>query len=414
MSLEYFIAKRIGGATTDNRASVMMRIAVVAVALSVAVMIISMAVIFGFKREVTDKIVGFAAHVEVTDVRGIGSLDAEPVVRNDTIERMISAIEGFRSMSPYAVKGGIVKTDDAMQGVVLKGVDRDYDLSFFARHLIDGTLPRIGDTIRTKDIILSRGVASKLNVEVGDKVEMLFVESGAMPRRDRFKVSGIYSSGMDEMDNTMIMTDLRNVQRLSSWSHDRVSGYEVRLDDIGHATRYADALNEELMYSECVASQGLVATTVEELYPNIFDWLKAHNVNAAVVITIMLVVALFNMMSALLILVFERTRMIGILKAMGMNNRSLQRVFLFRALRLIVNGLLWGNLVGVSLCLVQMWTHVLRLDAQGYMLSWVPVDFGVGWWALLNVGVVVVITLLLTLPTYIVSYIKPEESIKYQ
>lgn len=202
----------------DNRPGVMERIAVVSVALSIAVMILAVAVVLGFKREVSRRLTGFAAHVTVTDIRGIDALDSRPVRRTAHLEELIRSGEGFVSMAPYALKGGIVRTDETVEGVMLKGVDSTYGGSAFAEWLVEGAWPRIGDSVRTKDILLSRTLADRLLLGVGDRVEMLFVEPGELPRRDRFKVSGIYSSGMDEMDNAVILTDMRNVQRLSDWA----------------------------------------------------------------------------------------------------------------------------------------------------------------------------------------------------
>ena len=414
MNLEFFIARRLDRPSDGGRPGVMVRIAVVAVAVSLAVMILALAVIMGFKREITRKVVGFMAHVEVADLRSLRSLESQPVRLGGELERIIRSVEGFSSLSPYAVRGAIVRTDAGMQGVMLKGVDGQYDWSFLADHLVEGALPRVGDSIRTKDVLIGRAVAGELALAVGDRVEMLFVEPGEAPRRDRFRVSGIYDSGMEEMDRQVAMTDLRNIQRLSGWAPDEVSGYEVRIADFGRVEEFTRRLGRALLYSESEETRNVAALNVRERYPNIFDWLRAHDVNAAVIIIIMTVVALFNMTSALLILVLERTRMIGLLKAMGMTDRSLQRIFLYRALRIIGRGLVWGNLFGLGLLLVQRTFHLVRLDAAGYLLSEVPVAFGWGWWLALNLGVTAVILLLLTVPAYIVSYIRPDESIRYQ
>ena len=414
MNLAFFIARRTAQHTPDNKPGVMERIAVISVALSVAVMILAMAVIMGFKYEVARKVTAFAAHAVVTDVRGVGTLDSEPVRRSARTEGLIRSTRGFASMAPYAVKGGIVRTADAVGEVMLKGVDTAYDWSAFRGWLVDGDLLRVGDSICTKDILLSRSLADRLMLGVGDRVEMLFVEAGDTPRRDRFKVAGIYSSGMDEMDNTVILTDLRNVQRLSDWAPDEISGYEVFTDDLAGADDFARRLGHTLLYDEDDATANLAVTSVTELYASIFDWLKAHDVNAAVIIVIMLVVAFFNMTSALLILVLERTRMIGLLKAFGMRNGQLRQVFLWRASFITLRGLAWGNAVGLGLCFVQRYFHVVRLSSEGYLLSEVPISLGWGWWLALNAGAVAAIVALLVVPTYIVSTVKPDESIRYE
>lgn len=414
MNLEFFIARRTAQPAPGNKPGVMERIAVVSVALSVGVMILALAVMMGFKREVTRKITAFAAHAVLTDVRGVNALDSEPVRRSSRLEELIRSADGFVSLAPYAVKGGIVRTADAVEGILLKGVDTTYDWSFFGEWLLEGELPRVGDTIRTKDILLSRNLAERLMLRPGDRVEMLFVEQDDLPRRDRFKVSGIYSSGMDEMDNRVVMTDLRNVQRLSDWAPEEISGYEIFTRDLSQADAFARTLGRTLLYDDSETTENLAVSSITQLYPNIFDWLKAHDVNAAVVIVIMLVVAFFNMTSALLILVLERVRMIGLLKALGMRNGSLRRIFLYRAAFIALRGLAWGNAVGVGLCLIQKYFHVVKLSSEGYLLSEVPVALGAGWWLLLNAGVLAAIVALLTLPAYIVSTVKPDEAIRYE
>ncbi len=414
MNLAFFIARRIARPAPGCKPGVMERIAVISVAVGVAVMILALAVIMGFKREVAHKMEGFAAHVSVTDVRGADALDAEPVRRSAHVEELIRTTEGFRAMAPYAVKGGIVRTPDAVGEVVLKGVGRDYDWSCFREWLVAGELPRVGDSVRTKDILLSQSLADRMLLGVGDKVEMLFVDAGELPRRDRFKVTGIYSSGMEEMDDAVVVTDIRNVQRLSDWDPDEISGYEIRVRSLGDAEEFARVLDRRLLHDDADETINLVAMSVTERYANIFDWLRAHDVNAAVIIVIMLVVAFFNMTSALLILVLERTRMIGLLKALGMGSGQLRRIFLWRAAFVSLRGLAWGNALGIGLCLFQLWTHAVKLDAEGYLLSEVPVSLGWGWWLALNAGFLVAIIALLVIPASVVSRVKPEEAIRYE
>ena len=401
LNLEFFIARRTARTSPENRPGVMSRIAVVSVAVSVAVMLVALAVILGFKREVTARMVGFSAPVEVIDGAGIYAAESRPVAATARFEALLRAVDGVQRATPYAVKSGIVRTRDAMEGVALKGVDGSYDWSFFAGRLTKGRLPRVGDSLRTKELLLSARTARLLGVHAGDKVEMLFVAGDERPRRDRFKVSGLYSTGMEELERTAL-TDLRNVQRLSGWS----SG-EVR-----QADRLAEAVNDALLRSDLPETDGVVAVSVGERYPAVFDWLKAHDVNAAVVIAVMVAVAFFNMASALLILVLERTRMIGLLKAMGMENRRICRIFLYRAAFIVGRGLLWGNLAAGLLCWLQARFHLLRLDPAGYMLSEVPVAVSAGWWLAVDVAAAGAILALLLVPAAFVARIRPDEAIK--
>lgn len=414
MNLAFFIARRTARPLPGERPGVMERIAVVSVALSVGVMILSLAVMMGFKHAIARKIAGFAAHVALTDVRSVEALDSQPVRRSDYLENLVRSTEGFVSMTPYALRGGIVRTDEAVEGVVLKGVDASYDRQAFGEWLQEGDLPRIGDSIRTKDILLSRSLARRLRLGVGDRVEMLFIDRGEQPRRDRFKVSGIYDSGMEEMDNLFILTDIRNVQRLSDRSPDEITGYEIITRDFASSDDFARRLGRALLYDDDPATDNLAAMSAQMRYANIFDWLKAHDVNTAVIIGIMLVVAFFNMTSALLILVMERTRMIGLLKSLGMRNATLRRIFLYRAAFVALRGMLWGNGIGLALCFLQQWTGFAKLDAEGYLLSEVPVSVEWGWWLLLNGGVLAAIVVMLTIPAGIVSSVKPSEAIRYE
>lgn len=413
MNLEFHIARRMAHATDGRSRSVMERIAIFAVALSVAVMVVSLAVIVGFKEQISQKMSAFSAHVVVTDVGGVQRLNAEPFTENEALRRLIASHEGFVRMQRYAERGGIVRTSEAVEGVVLKGVGTDYDWHPVSEWLVEGALPRVNDSIRTKDVLISRSLSDRLQLGVGDRIELLFVEADEAPHRDRFKISGLYSSGMEEMDNRVVFTDIRNVQRLSLWNADQISGYEIFLSSLDRAEAFAEELDHNLLYSD-EELPAVTAVAVQRLYPNIFDWLKAHDVNAAVILVIMLVVAFFNMSAALLILVFERIRMIGVLKALGMQHRSLRRIFLYRALYIALRGLVWGNVAGLTLCVVQELFEVVKLDSEGYLLSSVPIGLEWGWWLLLNVGFVASIVVLMLLPASVVATVKPDETMRYE
>lgn len=391
----------------------MVTIASISVAVGMAVMIISMSVIGGFRRQITDRLVGFGADVQIIDIRSDGSAQTLPVVVSDTLESVVGKVEGFRSIAPFAVKSGIIKTSEAIEGVTLKGVDASADLSMYARSLIEGSLPDRSDSVRHKELLISKITADNLLLGVGDKVEMIFVGDATPVRRDLFKVSGIYQTGMDDMDRYVTLTDIRNVQRLNRWAPNQVSGYEVRCDSFDRVEQFTTDVRRAVMLN-MPSGMTLHTIGITELYPGIFDWLKTHDVNAAVIIVIMLVVALLNMISAMLIILLERTSMIGVLKALGMRNSGIRRIFLGRSLSIVARGMVWGNVVGLAVCAVQHFTHIIKLDSSGYMLSEVPISFGWDWFVGLNVGVPVVITLCLMVPITVVSLIKPEQTIRYR
>ena len=414
LNLEYFLAKRIASVSSGRRNNVMVRVATLSVAIGVAVMIVSLAVIFGFKREITAKLSGFGAHVQIASLDGnASSYETEPVSRDQPFADYLRGIPRFESFNPYAVKGGILRGEEAMQGIVLKGVDSTYDWTPMRRSLVAGRLPDVSDTVRHKEVLLSRAVADRMEADVGDPIEMLFVQNP--PRRDRFRVSGIYDTGFGELDRVLALTDLRNVQRLNGWDSTQVSGFELRTTDFSHLDRFTDDVYRAVVeHQRTDRDEPLRVTNVRMQYPMIFDWLDAHNVNAAVIITVMLLVALFNMIAALLIILLERTRMIGVLKTLGMGNGALQKMFVIRSSFIILRGMVWGNLIGIGLCLLQYFTGWITLDEQGYFLTTLPVSIRWGWVLMLNAGTFVLIVALLSLPTMLISFILPERSIRFE
>lgn len=414
LRLEYFLAHRIALTEGGRKNNIMVRIAMLSVAVGMAVMIVSLGVIFGFKREISDKLTGFGAHVQIVNMDGNSSYETVPISIDQPFLNQLKEVPYFSGIYPYAVKAGIIRGDEAMQGVVLKGVDATYDWSFFKNNITEGELPNIGDTVRTKDILISRALANMMHLTVGDPIEMLFIDIQETPRRDRFKVKGIYDTQFSELDKVMVITDIRNVQRLSNWNPTQVTGFEITTSSFSDLQGFTNDINDVVMSNPAAGDDHLRVFNIKERYPMIFDWLDAHNVNAGVIITIMLLVALFNMIAALLIILLERTQMIGILKAMGMGNRSLQKMFVIRSSFIILKGMFWGNITGVSICLLQHYTGLVTLDEAGYFLTTVPIFINWGYWALLNLITFVFIVALLALPTMIISLILPEKSIRFE
>jgi lipoprotein-releasing system permease protein len=390
----------------------MVRIAVATTAVSLAVMILAIAVIMGFRAEISGKITAFTGHLKVQALDYGGGTESAPIRISHEMEADIARLPQVRSVAPYILKTGLVKTDEATQGVLLKGVDGEYDLSFFEQCLVAGALPRLADTVRHKDILISEGVGRMLRLGVGDRVEMLFVE-GDRPRRDRFSVCGLSSSGFGEMDDRFAITDIASVRRLNGWGERWISGYEIVLDGMESLPAMEEAVVEAaLPYDD--GSPPMMVRSVTGDFPQLFDWLATHDVNAAVIIIIMIVVALISMISALLIILLERIRMIGVLKTLGMTNGALRRIFVMRAAGIVLWGLAIGNVLGIGLALAQRAFGFLKLDEAGYSLSRVPIALD-GWWIVaLNVGTLVVIVALMVFPTSIVSRITPEKTIRYQ
>jgi lipoprotein-releasing system permease protein len=413
VNTELFIARRLGGADPGESKGVMVRIAVATTAVSIAVMIVAVAVIMGFRAEISGKITAFTGHLRLQALDYSGSNESAPIALSTAMEKDIETLDGVRSISAYALKLGIVKTDEATQGVMLKGVDKGHDLSFFEGCLVEGAMPRLADTVRHKDILLSASVGRMLRLGVDDRVEMLFVGSDRPPRRDRFRVCGLYSSGLGEMDDRFAIVDIANVQRLNGWSGKQVTGYEIVADDMERLGELTERVAEAALPYD-TGEPPLMVRSVTGDFTQLFDWLATHDVNAAVIIAIMIVVALISMVSALLIILLERIRMIGILKTLGMTNRSLRRIFVMRAARIVLWGLLVGNVLGIGLALAQQRFGFLKLDETGYFLSRVPIALGAWWIVALNAGTLVILVALMLFPTSIVSRITPEKTVRYQ
>lgn len=418
-NLEYMLARRTASAESASRAVVMTRIAVATVALAIAVMILSLAIMTGFRKQVSDCLRGLTADVVVYDISGLMGFEPQRMAHSEQLVELIRGTEGVESVAEYVTLSGMARNGENVVGLQLKGIGAEYDTLWWHSILLEGHLPEVGAEARTKSIALSHTTARELGVSVGDKVELLLVDGAERPRRDRFKVSGIYSSGLEEMERLVALADVRDVRRLIDAPPDEVTGYDVMLAgdvfDRGRE-RWVDLLTEAV--AEWSAEQdgevSPVAVGIGERYPVVFDWLKAHSVNAVVVIVIMMVVLLFNMSSTLLIMVLDRRGMIGVLKTQGMSGGAIRRMFLYRSAILFGRGALWGNLVGLGLVVVQIVWQPLKLDASGYMISVLPVSLGLGWWLLLNVTVGIVTVAAMVLPTAIVSRITPSESLKYR
>lgn len=416
-NVEYMLAARTARHDRGSRAGAIMRIAVASVALGVAVMILTLAVVSGFRREIADDLRGLAGDIQVSGIAGAWNADSDPLPVSEALLESLRRCDRVVSAVPYAVAGCMVKSGDRVTGLRIKGVGEGFDGAWWRAHLVEGDLPATGGDVRSKDLLISRTTARSLRVGVGDKVEALFVDEGDVPHRDRYRVSGIYHTGLEELDGVTALADLRDVRKSVGWAEDLITGYEIVLDGPDRADEAAgeiDALIDDVFYGGDESAGACMAVTLEMRYPVMYDWLKAHAVNARVIIAIMMIVALFNMTSAMLIMVLDRTGMIGTLKAAGMRNAAIRRIFLWRAAMLFVRGAAWGNAVGLGLAAVQILFRPVTLNPSGYMLSVLPVCVEAWWWAALNAGALAVAVAAMWLPSAIVARISPEESLKYK
>lgn len=410
MNLPLFIARRTAQSSVSTQKT-MVLIATLAVAISVAVMVVTIAVVAGFRREIRASISDFAADIVVTDLATIYGAEFRPITPNSSLTAIFDSLEGVESISPYAMRGCVVRSQSDATGLVIKGIDSFTGKSAIIEAIVEGSAPRI-EQQRYKELLLPQQTAQKLGVKSGERVELLTLSDGKPPKRELFKVSGIYRT-MGEMPIAIALTDIRNVQRINGWQSGTLSGYEIRTSDGVDNYTLSEQINLAL-FEDYDGTENLSSVSAEQLYSNIFAWLETHDINATVIIVIMFIVALFNMITALLIMLFERTRMVGILKSLGMNNGSIRQIFIYQAARIVTIGLTIGNAIAVALILVQRYTGVIKLDSSAYFVSQVPVSIGVVEILIINIIFAVAILALLFGVTAIVAQIKPSEAVKYE
>lgn len=414
MNLELFIARKIHFSKQGERQATppAIRIAMIGIALGLAVMILSVAIVIGFKKEVRNKVIGFGSHIQITNFDNNSSYQTMPIAVSDFFLVALKERSGIRHVETFATKPGILKTETDFQGIVLKGVDRQYDWSFFQKNLKEGEVFQLDSAKRSSDVIISRYLSDLVGLKVGDSFLTYFVEEDVRARK--FHITGIYETGFADYDKLFVIADIRQVKRLNGWSDDQVSGVELLVDDYGQVDSLAENLYFELMDKQDREGNTYYVRSIKELNPMIFSWLEVLDINVVVILVLMLAVAGFTMISGLLIIILERTNMIGILKALGENNRSIRKIFLYVSFFLIGKGMLWGNVIGISLCLLQSYTHLIKLDSSIYYLDAVPVDLNVVSLALLNIGTLLVSMLMMLGPSYLITRISPAKSIHFE
>ena len=414
MNLELFIARKIHFSKQGERQATppAIRIAMIGIALGLAVMILSVAIVIGFKKEVRNKVIGFGSHIQITNFDNNSSYQTMPIAVSDSFLVALKERSGIRHVETFATKPGILKTETDFQGIVLKGVDRQYDWSFFQKNLKEGEVFQLDSVKRSSDVIISRYLSDLVGLKVGDFFLTYFVEEDVRARK--FHITGIYETGFADYDKLFVIADIRQVKRLNGWSDDQVSGVELLVDDYGQVDSLAENLYFELMDKQDREGNTYYVRSIKELSPMIFSWLEVLDINVVVILVLMLAVAGFTMISGLLIIILERTNMIGILKALGENNRSIRKIFLYVSFFLIGKGMLWGNVIGISLCLLQSYTHLIKLDSSIYYLDAVPVDLNVVSLALLNIGTLLVSMLMMLGPSYLITRISPAKSIRFE
>jgi lipoprotein-releasing system permease protein len=420
LNTPFYIAQRIAASGQKSFARLIVTIATAAVALSIAVMLIATAMTRGFKSEITNKMFGFWGHIHITSVQQTTSFEPAPINANQTFLQPLKTLKnveyteggtlkntkgGVHHIQSYATKAGIIKTKDNFEGIILKGVGSDYDWRFIEKNLVAGRKITTCDTCR--DILISKPTADRLNLKIGHKFVVHFVQNNQQEKR-LFQISGIYKTGIEEYDKRYALVDISFVQNLLGWSSNQVAGFEVFIDNMQDLKPISSYIYSELITND------LTSQTVREEQPAIFDWLDLQDTNEYVILMLMLLVSIINMVTALLILILERTNMVGTLKALGTTNWSVQQIFLYYGIIIIGVGLLIGNVLGLGLAWLEQRFHFIKLPEADYYLSYAPIKFDVSVIAALNIGTLIITTLFLILPTFLVTSISPIKAIRFK
>ncbi|MCX6255933.1 MAG: ABC transporter permease [Bacteroidia bacterium] len=413
MNLPYFIAQRLikGRREGTSFSRPINIIVIIGIAMGLSVMILAVAILTGFKQQIREKVVGFGSHIQIMNFDSNISFETTPISDTQEFVPGIKQIPGIKHLQVFATKAGIIKTDEDIQGVVLKGIGSDFDWSYFKSNMVDGSVFTVTDTGRTDKVIISKKISDMLRLRTGDSFAMHFIQDP--PRMRKFTISGIYETSLEEFDKIYVFCDIGHIKRLNGWEDDQVSGFEIFIDDFDKLDAMTMAVRDAIGYKITEEDTKFKVTNIRIKYPQIFDWLNFQDVNVIIIIFLMLVVAGFNMISGLLILILEKTNMIGILKALGSEDITIRRVFLYQAAYLISKGLLWGNLIGIGLAFLQLKTGVITLDPTSYYIKTVPVNLAISHILLLNVGTMAAIIIMLLVPSQLISRITPVKAIRY-
>lgn len=416
MSFPLFIARRIYSDKAKDRkvSRPAVQIATIGVAVGLAVMIVSVSVVFGFKHTIRDKVIGFGSHITVANFKSLHGSEQYPVCIPDSLFGSLAGIDGVSHVQRYALKQGLLKTDRDFLGVLFKGIAcSEYDTTFIHHNIIEGSIPDFSSRKGSNKIVISKIIADKLGIHAGDRIYAYFMNDADVRAR-RFNVSGIYETNLAQFDNSVCFVDLYTAVRLNGWDSGQVSGAELTVENFDNLTAVEDVVIDNVNRTEDKYGEIFSSSTVQDMYPQIFSWLDLLDLNVWIILVLMLCVAGFTMISGLLIIILERTNMIGILKSLGCRNNTIRHIFIWFAVFIIGRGMLIGNVIGVGLIALQHFTGLIKLDPSTYYVSVVPVEFNAMFIIILNVVTLIASVFVLIAPSYIVSNIHPAKSMKYE
>ena len=415
MNFPLFIAKSLYSDQGDKRkvSRPAIHIAVAGVAIGLTVMIISVCVVLGFKHTIRDKVIGFGSHIQVADFMTLQQMNQYPVVMNDSMIQVIKKAPGVKHVQRFAMKEGILKTDEDFLGVGFKGVGPEWDSTFIHENMVEGSIPKFDDQASHNKILISKLMADKLRLKAGQRIFAYFIDNNGVRTR-RFTISGIYQTNLKKYDEVMVYADLYTVVKLNGWEENQASGAELTVNDFNQLQTTEDYIVKNINRTVDQYGETYSSATIKELNPQIFQWLNLMDLNVWVILGLMLAVAGVTMISGLLIIILERTSMIGVMKALGARNNTIRHTFLWFAAFIIGKGLLYGNILALAILLIQKYTGLVKLDAQTYYVSTVPVEFNWIYIIALNVATLLISVFILVAPSYLISHIHPAKSMRYE
>ncbi len=415
MNFPLFIARKIYNDKGDKHqvSRPAIRIATIGVAIGLAVMIISVSVVLGFKHTIRDKVIGFGCHITVADFLALQEERPYPICIDDSMMNVLKGVKGVKHVQRYAMKQGILKTDSDFMGVMFKGVAEEYDTTFIHQNMVEGTIPKFSSKASSNKILISRMTADKLKLKLGDKVFTYFIDNNDVRAR-KFSIAGIYQTNLTRFDKIICFCDLYTSVKLNGWEEGQVSGTELTVNDYNLLKETEDDVVRKVNRTTDKYGQTFSSSTVEQMNPQTFTWLDLLDLNVWIILALMICVAGITMISGLLIIILERTNMIGVMKALGARNRTIRHTFLWFAVFIIGRGMLWGNIVGIGLIALQHYTGIVSLDPSTYYVSTVPVEFNFLIILAINIATLVVSVLALIAPSYLISFIHPAKSMRYE
>jgi lipoprotein-releasing system permease protein len=413
LNIGFYIAKRF---TFDQEGKKLLsrsivRLSVFAISLSLAVMIITLAVVIGFKKEIRNKVIGFGSHIQIINYDANASFESTPISARQDFLETLKETPGIRHIQIFATKPGIIKSGSEIQGIFVKGIASDYDWTFFEENMVEGRNFIVTDTAKSDDAVISKKLAAMLRLKLGDDFAVYFIDD--RPRMRRFHICGIFETSLEEFDKQFILADIGHVRKLYNWDNDQISGFEILINDYKDIERLTETVRNIAGSEFLPDGSRLRVINIMEKFPQIFAWLSLLDMNVIVILVIMIIIAVINMISGLIILILDRTNTIGLLKVLGASNKAIRNIFMYQSFFLILKGLIIGNIIATVICLLESKFHILKLDQSSYFINYVPVSLTSGIYIFTNIGSLVLILAAMILPTLLITRIDPVKTIRY-